>query len=103
MTTLAMTAPASLAAELDRRQPVLARLGWAALALTGFCLLAMLVDARSFNGLSVWVKPAKFAFSFTAWFWTMAWAWGVLTPAARHGLVARVVLWGTVAAVELRG
>lgn len=84
--------------ELDRRQPVLARLGWAMAALLALSLAAMLVDGRSINGVSVWTKPAKFAASLAVWFWTLAWAWGVLAPAARQGRIARVVLWGTVAA-----
>lgn len=84
--------------ELDHRQPVLARLGWVMVAVLGFCLAAMLVDGRVINGVSVWTKPAKFAASLTVWWWTLAWAWGVLAPAVRRGRVARVVLWGTVVA-----
>lgn len=98
MNALALHPVRSVLAELDERQPWLARAGWAALAVTLACLAAMTVDARTLNGVSVWVKPAKFAFSFVAWFWTMAWAWGVLAPEAREGLAARLVLWGTLAA-----
>ncbi|MFN6252173.1 MAG: hypothetical protein ACK4Y5_08865 [Acetobacteraceae bacterium] len=83
---------------LDQRQPILARLGWVMLIIVVFCLMAAMIDGRTINGVSVWVKPAKFAASFVAWFWTMAWAWGVLAPAARDGWVARIVLWGTVLA-----
>ena len=86
-------------AELQRRQPLLARLGGLMAGITLACLLAMTVDPRSINGVSVWVKPAKFAFSFAVWCWTLAWAWGVLTPAARTGIAARAVLWGTAGAV----
>lgn len=102
MTTLAPFSPRSLLAELDARQPLLARTGWAMLATLAVCLIAMVVDPRTLNGVSVWVKPAKFAASFVAWFWTLAWAWGVLAPATRKGRVAAVVLWGTlvVAAAE---
>jgi hypothetical protein len=90
--------PRALLAELDRRQPVLARLGWVALAVMLLCLAAMVFDPRTFDGVSVWTKPAKFAASFVAWFWTLAWAWGVLAPGAARGIPARVILWGTVAA-----
>jgi hypothetical protein len=90
--------PRGLFAELDRRQPVLARLGWASLALLALCLAAMAVDGRSFNGVSVWAKPAKFAASFVPWFWTMAWAWGALSAEAARGRTARLILWATVAA-----
>ncbi|MGG5820293.1 hypothetical protein [Falsiroseomonas sp. HW251] len=85
-------------AELAARQPLLARAGWAMLWLLLACLVAMAFDPRSVNGVSVWVKPAKFAASFVAWFWTLAWAWGVLAPAVRDGWAARAVLWGTLGA-----
>ncbi len=90
--------PRALLAELDRRQPIFARLGWAALAVVLFCLVAMAVDPRAFDGVSVWVKPAKFAASFVAWFWTLAWAWGALAPEAARGRIARLVVGGSVAA-----
>lgn len=103
MTTLALRLrPAgALLAELDARQPQLARAGWVALGLMLASLVAMGLDPRTINGVSVWVKPAKFAASFVAWFWTLAWAWGALAPDARRGWAARVVLWGTLAAAGL--
>jgi hypothetical protein len=84
--------------ELDARQPVLARLGAAMAVLLALCLLPMAVDARQIGGVSVWVKPAKFAASFVLWLWTLAWAWGALAPTARRGFLAGLVLWGTVVA-----
>jgi len=93
-----MTKLRALFAGLDQRQPILARLGWVMLIIVALCLAATIIDSRTINGVSVWVKPAKFAASFVAWFWTMAWAWGVLAPAARDGWVARIVLWGTILA-----
>jgi hypothetical protein len=66
MNAHALSTPRSFAAELDARQPQLARFGWTMLAITAFCLLAMTLDHRTINGVSVWVKPAKFAFSFVA-------------------------------------
>jgi hypothetical protein len=88
----------AILAELHRRQPILAWAGWVAAAALVFSLAAMAVDGRSLNGLSVWTKPAKFAGSFIPWFWTLAWAWGVLAPAARRGFAAGLVLWVTLAA-----
>jgi hypothetical protein len=38
------------------------------------------------------VKPAKFAASFVAWFWTLAWLWPALSPAQQAGRVARAVV-----------
>jgi hypothetical protein len=88
----------AILAELHRRQPILAWAGWVSLAALGLSLAAMALDDRTFNGLSVWTKPAKFAASFVPWFWTLAWAWGVLAPEARRGFAARLVLWVTLAA-----
>ena len=93
-----MTKLRALFAALDQRQPILARLGWVMLIIVALCLMAAMIDGRTINGVSVWVKPAKFAASFVAWFWTMAWAWGVLAPVARDGWLARIILWGTVLA-----
>jgi hypothetical protein len=78
--------------ELDRRQPQLARL--ALLMLIGIvpCLIAMQVDARTINGISVWIKPAKFFFSIAVYLATLAWFFGCLSPAARHGRGAHVVV-----------
>jgi hypothetical protein len=98
VTAVALRPIRPILAELEARQPHLARFGWAMLAVTAACLLAMALDPRTLNGVSVWVKPAKFAASFLVWSWTLAWAWGVLAPAARDGLAARIVLWGTLAA-----
>lgn len=88
----------AILAELRARQPALARSGWVMLALLLACLVAMAFDPRTINGVPVWVKPAKFAASFVVWFWTLAWAWGVLARDARGGGVARVVLWVTLGA-----
>jgi hypothetical protein len=98
MIALLLAPPRPILAELDARQPALARAGWAMLAVLLACLAAMAFDTRTINGVSVWVKPAKFATSLLAWFWTLAWAWGALSPAARTGRVARAILWTTLAA-----
>ncbi|QYU71217.1 hypothetical protein J4558_20690 [Leptolyngbya sp. 15MV] len=92
MSTLAM--PRGIVPDLAARQPALAAAGWAMLALAGACLVLMAFDPRIINGVSVWVKPAKFAATFVIWYWTLAWAWGVLDEGARHGIAARIVLWG---------
>ncbi len=96
-----MTKLRAIFAALDQRQPILARLGWVMLIIVVLCLMAAMIDGRTIKGVSVWVKPAKFAASFVAWFWTMAWAWGVLAPTARNSWVARIVLWGSVLAAIL--
>jgi hypothetical protein len=98
MNAIALSSPRSLFAELDARQPLLARAGWLALAFLLLCFVAMLLDPRAINGVSVWVKPQKFAASFVVWFWTLAWAWGVLEERVRRGIIASTALWGTLIA-----
>ncbi|MBU8537215.1 hypothetical protein [Falsiroseomonas tokyonensis] len=88
----------ALVAELHRRHRLLAWAGWVALGFLAFSLAAMALDGRQIHGVSVWTKPAKFAASFIPWFWTLAWAWGVLAPAARRGVLAGLVLWVTLGA-----
>jgi hypothetical protein len=82
---------------LHRRQPALARTGLAMAALLLLCLAAMVFDTRELRGVSVWVKPAKFAASLALWCWTLAWAWAALDPAWRAGRAARVIVAGTIA------
>ncbi|MBS7790368.1 hypothetical protein KTR66_10190 [Roseococcus sp. SDR] len=82
----------SMLAELHRRQPDFARAGWVALAWLLACLVLAALDPRLFDGVSVWVKPAKFAASFVAWFWTLAWFWPALSPAQQAGRLAHAVV-----------
>ncbi len=79
-------------AELQRRQPEFAWAGWVALAWLMACLVLAWLDPRLFDGVSVWLKPAKFAASFVAWFWTLAWLWPALSPAQQAGRVARALV-----------
>ncbi|HEX7080383.1 MAG TPA: hypothetical protein VF329_05170 [Gammaproteobacteria bacterium] len=83
---------------LHRRQPALAAA--AAIALLGAvpCLLAMLVDARTVNGVDVWIKPTKFFVSLTVYFATLAWAFGYLPRAAQRTLAGKLVIRGAIAA-----
>jgi hypothetical protein len=88
---------------LRAREPRLFAGLLAAAALLAVSLAAMAVDARTINGVSVWVKPAKFSASFLLWFATLGWAFGLLRPEARRGWPARAIAWGTLiaAAVEM--
>ncbi len=45
------------------------------------CLVLQAVDPRLFNGINVWIKPAKFFASLAIHFATVAWALTLL-PAA---------------------
>ncbi len=59
--------------ELDRRDPLLARLGWAFFALAVVMALSATFDARQALGINVWVKPIKFSVSIGIYLWTLAW------------------------------
>jgi hypothetical protein len=82
--------------DLQARQPLLATLGWLMLATLLASLVGIWLDPRSINGVSVWVKPAKFAASFLVWLWTLAFAFGLLT--APRGILGGIVAWGSAAA-----
>jgi hypothetical protein len=53
----------------------------------------MLVDGRTLNGVSVWMKPAKFYLSVAIQSATMAWALTLLAPAGRQSRGVRVAAW----------
>lgn len=82
---------------LEARQPALARTGLAMAALLVACLMAMPFDAREIRGVSVWVKPAKFAASLALWCWSLALAWPALAADWRDGRAARAIVAGTIA------
>lgn len=83
---------AGLLAELRQRQPQLAAAAeLAALAMLP-CLLAMQIDPRLVNGISVWVKPVKFLLSFVVYYATLAWCFGYLPRAAQTRRAGRFVV-----------
>ena len=90
----------NLATELRRRQPTLAAA--AQLFLLGAlpCLIAMAVDPRTVNDISVWVKPAKFFVSLALYLATLAWFFGYLPAAAQASRRGRYVV---VAAITAGG
>lgn len=59
--------------ELHRRNPVLSLAG--GLMIAGFIVAsaAYVVDGRTVAGVSVWLKPMKFAISIAVYLWTLAW------------------------------
>ncbi len=84
--TLSGNGIAPFFAELDRRQPLLARFGLVLLALGAGAALLSLVDPRTLaSGINVWIKPAKFAVSIGVF---------ALTAACFHGHVAEPVARG---------
>lgn len=78
--------------ELHRRQPQLAMAAALALLALPPCLLALLIDPRLVNGISVWVKPIKFLLSFVVYYATLAWCFGYLPRAAQASRSGRYVI-----------
>jgi hypothetical protein len=107
MTAIALPlplAPVRTWDELHRRQPLLARFGIGLLALTAIALLLQLADQRTLaNGVNVWVKPAKFAFSTALFTLTAAWFYGYVREDRRGSRTLRLTakLLAVSAALEL--
>jgi hypothetical protein len=60
-------------AELQTRNPLLAKAGWVCFLFGCIALFLPLIDSRELLGQYVWIKPAKFFFSVGIFFWTMGW------------------------------
>ena len=76
--------------------------GLAALSAALLVLMALWAfsgEARTVNGVPVWLKPAKFSLSFVVLFGTIALVRDRLSPAVRDGWPLRLVGWGMAAAV----
>lgn len=89
MTDLAAFAPARLhglspIAALRERQPALAAVGFAYLALFAVTAALPLFDGRMLDGVSVWAKPAKFFLSSGVFMLTSAWFFGYVRPERRR-------------------
>jgi len=91
----------SIRQELRLRQPQLAAAAELFLLVALPCLVAMLFDPRTVHDVSVWVKPAKFAVSFSLYYATLAWYFGYLSPQAANSRTARFVIVTAVAAGTL--
>jgi hypothetical protein len=84
-------------AELQRRQPVLAAFTFLMLAAMAPTLMAMVLDARTFNDVNVWIKPFKFELSTAVHMATLAVFWPYLDSRFRNGRVLRAGVWLVVA------
>lgn len=62
----------------DRRQPLLTRIGLAHLLLFLVLIPMTLIDERTITGVSIWLKPAKFALAIGTYLLTLAWFLGEL-------------------------
>jgi hypothetical protein len=82
---------------LRRTSPPLFWVGLAMLAMSLLTLALMLVDARQFQGVSVWSKPWKFQVSTGSYLLTLALFMVWLPRSALHTRTARYVVWVAVA------
>lgn len=74
---------ASLWQEWYRRGPWLVRIGLAHVLILVILLLLSVFDERQLTGVSIWLKPAKFALSLSVYLLTMAWLLGELAGPRR--------------------
>lgn len=77
-----MEALRSFFGELERRDPLLARVAWLHAGLALVFLAAMPLDGRSVLGADPWLKPFKFAVSIALYLFSLAWLLGYARPAA---------------------
>ncbi|MGH8177020.1 MAG: hypothetical protein ACREV5_12235 [Steroidobacter sp.] len=84
--------------ELERRQPQLASAARLFLLAAIPCLIAMMVDPRTVNDVSGWIKPAKFFVSLSLYFATLAWYFGYLPETARRTRAGGFVIWAAIIA-----
>lgn len=63
----------NLAAELYRRNRLLALVGWLLAVLFLAALVGLLTDDRRVMGTNTWLKPLKYVFSLMVFVWTIGW------------------------------
>jgi hypothetical protein len=77
-------APRGILREALHRQRTLTVYGLLLLALTPVLLVMAQIDARTFDGVEVWVKPTKFVISVAVFALTTAWFFGYVRPDRRN-------------------
>jgi len=75
--------PSGLFEEWRRREPTLAFFALVMVVAMAPTLIAMAIDARTFNGINVWMKPFKFELSTAVHMATLAWFWAYLDGSMR--------------------
>jgi hypothetical protein len=83
---------------LFRRQAALSAFGLLNLALFGIFVVLAFFDARMFEGVNVWIKPAKFALSIGVFILTQAFFFGYVKPERRGRWHLQFVVWGGIVA-----
>lgn len=89
---------AGAAADLRRREPLLALFAIGCLVLGACAAVAAAVDPRTLGGVSVWLKPAKFFGSMAVFALTWAWLAGLVRADARGARGLRRARWTLVGA-----
>jgi hypothetical protein len=91
----------ALISEFHRRGAWLTRVAAVHFFLAGMLLALMALDPREITGVSVWLKPAKFALSITVYLLTMAWLLGELRRARRVVVLLAAVIIGAMLTEQL--
>lgn len=103
MTSLPLTLRATSASLVTRLREASPLMWWTSLAfLAAFavCLVLAQIDSRLFNGISTWVKPAKFFLSLAAHMLTLCFGLALLPKSIRDGWTGRAVA-GTMVSMGL--
>ncbi len=79
--------------EWRRREPTLAAFALVMVVAMAPTLIAMAIDARTFNGINVWMKPFKFELSTAVQMATLAWFWAYLDTSMRARRSVRAIAW----------
>jgi hypothetical protein len=79
--------------EWRRREPTLAFFALVMVVAMAPTLIAMAIDARTFNGINVWMKPFKFELSTAVHMATLAWFWAYLDGSIRARRSVRAIAW----------
>ncbi len=82
---------ASFLHRLRAASPLLWWTSMAFLICFALCLVLQTVDQRLLNGISVWIKPAKFFLSLALHMLTLAWGISLLPQTTRSGWTVRVM------------
>jgi hypothetical protein len=113
MTSLSISATPSLGADiLARIRGSSTLLWWTVLAMLGLaivCVALQFADGRAVNGVSTWLKPAKFFSSLAIQFATVGWALSYLPAAEQKARVMRMAIpvmllmgWGEMLYISFR-
>ena len=81
---------------LWQRQPALAAIAAVFLLAALPTSVAMQLDARTVNEISIWVKPTKFLVSLSLFYATLAWNFGLLPASAQLTRAGRFIIWGSI-------